>query len=92
MRTEAVISISDLRYVCIECPQCRTKVILDMTERTEFGKRHDFFAPNKCPACQAPYDTAIQPGVDQLQKAYEALAPIAGRVSFRSEAEDDGRA
>jgi DNA-directed RNA polymerase subunit RPC12/RpoP len=42
---ELAISISDLRYVCIECPACRTKVILDMREKSEFAQKHSIFAP-----------------------------------------------
>ena len=88
MHKESVISINDLRYVCIQCPHCKARVTLDMQQKTELLARHGFFAPKQCPGCQTDYDTAIQAGVDQLQKAYQALAAVADRITFRAESSD----
>ena len=30
MRKQLITSLADLRFVCLECPQCHTKVTLDM--------------------------------------------------------------
>lgn len=86
MHKELVISIADLRYVCILCPHCQTKVVLDMKEKAPFAAKHGIFAPKKCPGCYAEYDSAIQPNVDDLQRAYQSLIEIADRISFRGEA------
>lgn len=85
MHKELVTSIADLRYVCIECPHCRTKVILDMREKSSFAEKQGIFAPKSCPGCHSPYDSAIQPNVDNLQRAYQSLLELADRISFRSE-------
>jgi|ERR1039458_9188531 hypothetical protein len=82
---ELVISISDLRYVSIECPVCRARVVLDMKERSEFAQKHGIFAPKACPGCQTAYDMAIQPQIDAFQRAYETLLPIADRIRFQGE-------
>ena len=89
MRKEIVFGIEDLRYVEIECPHCHTKVILDMQQPAEFAQKHDFFAPRKCPGCETSYDSAIQPGVDRLQKAYAELLRIGDRVRFHKPVEGD---
>jgi phage terminase large subunit GpA-like protein len=85
MHKELVISISDLRYVSISCPHCGTKVILDMQEKSAFMRKHGIFAPKKCPGCEQPYETAVQPNVDNLQRAYQSLLDISDRIGFRGE-------
>jgi hypothetical protein len=87
MHKELVVSLADLRYVSISCPQCRTKVILDMKEPSERVNKQGIFAPKSCPGCLNSYDTAIQPSVDAFQRVYAALSAIAERVSFRGEIE-----
>jgi hypothetical protein len=83
MHKEVVVSLADLRYVSIECPNCRTKVTLDMKEKSDLSKKHEFFTPKECPGCQTGYETAIPRTLDAFQKSYEALLPIAGRITFR---------
>lgn len=87
MHKELVVSIADLRYVCIECPHCRTKVVLDMKEPSEVSKKYNFFTPKECPGCRTAYDTAIQPSIDSLQRSYTSLMQIADRISFRGNPE-----
>lgn len=90
MHKEIVVSLTDLRYVSIECPHCRTKVILDMKERSELSKQHEFFTPKECPGCQKQYDTAIPTSLDGFLKSYESLSGIADRISFRGSTEAEG--
>ena len=85
MYQETVISMADLRYVGIECPHCRTRVILDMKETAALAVEHGIFAPRICPGCRTPYDSAIQPNIDNLQRAYQSLLEIADSISFRGE-------
>lgn len=85
MHKQIVVSIADLRYICIKCPHCHTKVILDMKEKSSFAKKQGIFAPKRCPGCETNYDSAIQPNVDQLQRAYESLLEIVDNISFHSE-------
>lgn len=87
MHQEPVVSLADLRCVSIECPLCRTKVVLDMEEISEHAKKYSMFAPAGCPGCRVDYDTAVRAAVDQFQKAYQTLMPVAGRVSFHSAGE-----
>lgn len=91
MRQEPVVSLTDLRYVSIECPLCRTRVVLDMAEISEHAKKEGVFAPAECPGCRVRYDTAIRPGIDQFQQAYQKLVPIAG-ISFHGAGEVADRA
>jgi hypothetical protein len=84
VQKEFVISLSDLRYVSITCPNCRTIVTLDMKEPSEFSEKHGAFAPKECPGCRIDYDTAIRPAVDGFQRSYQSLGEIADRISFRS--------
>lgn len=88
MRSQSVISLADFRFVSIECPHCHTKVVLDMQTPSDFARKHGRFAPFKCPGCDAPYDTAVQPNVDALQEAYSRLFAIADRISFIGEPEE----
>ncbi len=88
MQKQFVISLCDLRYVCIECPHCKAVVTLDMKETSEFQSKQGVFAPKECPGCRKAYDTAIPPNVDSFQRSYKALLEIAERVSFRGKAEE----
>lgn len=88
MRKEWVLAVADLRYVTITCPHCRTQVTLDMKEKSAFAKAQRIFAPKKCPACFAAYDSATTPGIDGLQLAYEELTKISDGISFRGESAD----
>ena len=85
MQREFIVSLADLRYVTITCPQCRTQVTLDMKEPSEFSKNHEYFAPSKCPGCHNLYDTAIAPAVNGFQRSYELVSAIADRISFKGE-------
>ncbi|HEX4160718.1 MAG TPA: hypothetical protein VHY79_19780 [Rhizomicrobium sp.] len=88
MHKEIVISIPDIRYVAIECPHCRTKVILDMQEQVGLAQQYESFAPRKCPGCEAIYDSAIQPSLQKLRDAWRLLMKISDSVTFRSDTTD----
>jgi hypothetical protein len=90
VHTIHLISIADIRYVVIECPHCRTRVTLDLKERSSFAEKHGIFAPKECPGCRTAYDSAIQPNLDQLQRAYQSLLEIADRIRFHGEEEGTG--
>ena len=87
MRKETVFSIQELRHVSITCPHCGTQVVLDMAnyERKIPPRQGDryTFAPQQCPACKVPYDSAI-PALDMLQQAYALLSKLDGVVTFRA--------
>ena len=87
MHKEIVISLKDLRYISIECPLCKSRVIMDMKETHKIAKEQDSFSPRKCPACLVSYDTAIPSNINRLQETYVGLLPIADRISFRGEVE-----
>ena len=92
LRKELVVGIEELRYVSIECPQCRTRVVLDMQERSAMAEKYDWFAPAKCPGCQVDYDSGLRDALNRLQKLYRPLRDFAGSLSFRAEArEETGR-
>ena len=85
MREQFVISLSDLRFVCIECPHCHTKVTLDMERDFVWGKV-PVFCPSQCPACREAFDSSLHPAVDEFHKAYRAIpANLRGIISFLGE-------
>ena len=87
MKKQMSVSLADFRYVCIECPRCKTRVILDMKERRQFAKDNNYFTPVDCAGCKTRYDSAIPTNIDRLQQAYEGLA--AGLVTFLGESEEE---
>jgi hypothetical protein len=88
MHKQIVVSLSDLRFVSVACPLCKTIVTLDMKEPHELAQKHDnAFCPKDCPGCRKQYDSAIRPSIDGFQKAYAALGAIASQVSFQGEVE-----
>lgn len=88
MHKELVISVADLRYVCIGCQNCHTTVTLDMQELPNFREKYDAFTPKDCPGCQKEYDTAVRDGIDQLHRVFKMLSKVEKRVTFRGRAEE----
>lgn len=91
MQKETVFSIQDLQHVAITCPHCATQVILDMAkyERKippQAGDRFSF-APQQCPACKVPYDTAVS-ALDDLHRAFSVLSKLAGIITFRAQTKE----
>ncbi len=82
MHKELVFSLADLRYVSIECARCKTKLVLDMKEVSDFSRRHGVFAPKDCPGCHEAYDPAIRPSVDAFRDAYKNLTDIGDSIRF----------
>ena len=87
MQRQTIVHLEDIRYVCIQCTHCTTRVILDMKETHRMAVQYDGFTPKSCPGCREDYDSATQPNVNAMQKAYAALLAISGRVSFHGEPE-----
>jgi hypothetical protein len=72
MHEETVVSLNDLQFVCIECPDCRTRVILDMEQQFVVAGR-TVFSPEVCPGCRKAFDSAIPGNLDTLQRVYSAI-------------------
>ena len=85
MYKQFVVSLADLRYVSIACPICKTKVVLDMEEPSEFSRKHEVFMPKQCPGCREDYDAAIRLAIDRFQQAYQSVLEIADRITFQGE-------
>jgi hypothetical protein len=83
MRQEIVLSITDLRYVCVKCPRCTAEVILDLTREKDPSGRS--FAPADCSVCNTKFDTVIG-YLNQFQQAYKELAKREDVVAFRADA------
>jgi hypothetical protein len=87
MLKEIVVSLAELRQVCIECIHCKTAVTLDLLDETgNITKGGDTFAPQACPGCGNEYDSAIPRNLNALQKACKTMEPVANRVKFRIDA------
>jgi len=92
MHQETVVSVLDLRYVSLHCPQCHAIVILDMQERSAIAERNNFFAPKTCPGCRADYDSALRQTIDTLQSTYRALLENKDLIAFRAHVGTSGAA
>ncbi len=90
MQSDFIISLADMRYVEIHCPNCTTKVTLDMEKPSDFSEKHGFFAPKECPGCRKDYDTAIRPAVDSFQRAYQSLLQMPKSITFRGASSREG--
>lgn len=92
MVKQMLLSIQELRYVCITCPHCETQITLDMmafnrpSSESERVARRKLFTPRTCPACQNNFDTAVH-SLDAFQAAYEELTKLKGVVGFRIQIE-----
>ncbi len=89
MKKEFVISLADLRHISVECPHCKASLTIDMQHPSEFAAKYSVFVPKECPACRVQYDSAIQPSVSSFVNAYKGVMTIAGRITFRAEAENE---
>jgi hypothetical protein len=81
MRTEISLAMKDLRYVGVMCRNCGTEVLLDM--ENEYKREGKGFAPDGCPTCDTPFDSAVKPALDRFKGVYAALAKLEGTVRFR---------
>jgi len=86
MHRQLVISLEDLRYVSIECPNCNSVLTLDMQKESEHQKKHRLFVPGLCTVCQKGFDSAM-PYVTQFRDIYLTLLPIASKITFRGSME-----
>jgi NAD-dependent SIR2 family protein deacetylase len=86
MRRQSIISLSDMRYVSIQCKQCGASITLDMMRVSDYQKRFGF-APTACSACQLPHDTSVK-NLDGLRLAYESLLGISDRITFHGDPEN----
>ena|SRR5579883_2210379 len=84
MRRALVISLADLRFVSVRCQHCRTRVVLDLQEPSEHATRFGVLLPNECPGCRKSYDTALAPGLVDLQNSYRNLLKIEKQIEFQS--------
>jgi hypothetical protein len=73
MHEETVICLTDLQFVCIECPHCKTKVTLDMSRDFSLPDGRTVFAPTSCPGCRKAFDSALPENIDTLRRIYEAI-------------------
>ena len=83
---QLVISLADLRYVSIECPNCNSVLTLDMEKQSDHQKKHGLFVRGLCTVCQKGFDSAM-PYVTQFRDIYLALLPIASKITFRGSIE-----
>ena len=86
MRKQSIIDIRDLRFVCITCPHCNTRVVLDMDAEFTATNDRPKFAPIGCPGCRKLYDSVVE-NLNALHRAYVAIrdAALGTLVTFVSE-------
>ena len=81
MHKELSLAMKDLRYVGVVCRNCGTEVVLDMG--SEYKPEGKGFAPECCPTCEVPFDSAIKPALDRFKSVYGSLVNLEGTVRFR---------
>ena len=88
MYKERVISLLDLRWLCITCEKCGTSITLDMARELD-PRRPNLLL--ECQVCDAPFDSAVS-GLNGLRKAFKNLFGLAQNkpevISFIAEDAD----
>lgn len=86
MHNQIVVSLEDLRYVCIRCPHCNSRTILDLTAKFDYSPERPKFATEQCSTCYQRIDSAVAE-LNNFQRAYLALrdAGISKFLSFYGE-------
>jgi len=75
MQKEVVVSMSDLRYLCVQCGGCKTKIIIDL-EGTETSLPH-------CAVCRAEFDPiSVGNNVTAMRTAYKQQKSTKHKFSF----------
>jgi len=74
MKQETVVDISDLRYVRVSCQHCKTRVILDLKEKSAPTEKTGILLSDTCPCCCEAYDSSLKGALTTIQKAYDALS------------------
>lgn len=77
MLKQLKLSIGELRYLSLKCATCQAEITLDLTsENKPLNKRRSTqnLTPFECPACDTPFDTQIQKGIDQFRESYHFLS------------------
>lgn len=88
MHRELVVSVADLRYVCLRCKQCNTTVTFDLQEPSQFTQKHGVLAPKDCPVCRTEYDVALRQGIDGFYRAFKPMLDVADWITFRGKVEE----
>jgi hypothetical protein len=84
---ELRISLNDLQSAVMSCRKCGTDVTFDLmmeyrSPRAASGKTTA--TPEKCPACECPFDQRAQESIDALRDAFRAIeAQESVAVGFR---------
>ena len=80
MQKETIVTLSDLRYLNLECGKCHTQIILDLAGKKEISN---------CPVCHATFDPISVGGhVTALAKAFEDSEKMEHKFSFRITSKD----
>lgn len=87
MQKELLIPIAELRSVVMECAQCRSQIIFDVTFQPpeSIAGRRASATPAICPTCDSHFDSGIQRAVDLFRSAYMAMpaGPSNAKLLFR---------
>jgi ribosomal protein S27E len=83
LRQVTVVEFADLRFIRVTCQHCQTQARLDLSAK--LGGDRGAFMFLACPACRKPFDSAVQPAVNQFYEAYQRLAGAEKAVSFEVE-------
>ena len=83
MITESVVPLSDLRFVVMECAQCKSKIEFDIEMAVAKNVPNGTATPTRCPVCKVEFDTMAQGAVDQIRIAYRGAAKQSSKISFR---------
>src|SRR2546430_11308276 len=73
MHEELIMSFGDLRFVCIKCLHCQTRIIMDMDYPGFSDAGQTFLTPRNCPGCKSAFDGAVPLNVDALRRVYLSI-------------------
>lgn len=75
MQKQLVVSMSDLRYLCVQCGGCKNRIIIDL-EGIETSLPH-------CAVCHAEFDLiSVGNNVTAIRDAYRQQKSTKHKLSF----------
>lgn len=81
---ELVLDFSELRYISVFCPHCKSVVTIDITVETNKGRL------TRCGRCDAETDKLLAQGIEDYREAYRKLSQFASIVQVRVEETPQG--
>jgi hypothetical protein len=92
MVKELIVSISDLRYISVDCSHCKTKVTVDLGYRPEPQQKgeipEEILSLSQCPTCRTRFDSRVPENITNFRRIYQDLVTNKIEVNFQVQSEE----